>query len=56
MTSLIAGTPYDMGFAQGSLLNERTNDMLNNVWNYFELQVVCLICKLQNIIISIYYY
>ena len=29
-----------MGYAHGSLLKERAQDMLNSVWSYFELQVV----------------
>ena len=39
-SDIFAGTPYDMGYAHGSLLKERTQDMLNSVWSYFELQVV----------------
>lgn len=31
-----------MGFAHGSLLKDRASDMLNEVWRYFELQVVNL--------------
>jgi hypothetical protein len=33
------GSPYEMGYAHGSLLKERAQDMLNSVWSYFELQV-----------------
>ena len=38
--SLLLGSPYEMGYAHGSLLKERAQDMLNSVWSYFELQVV----------------
>jgi hypothetical protein len=33
------GTPYEMGYAHGSLLKEKSQDMLEGVWAYFELQV-----------------
>ena len=39
-TSWYAGTPYEMGFAHGTLMKARAVDMLNSVWSYLELQVV----------------
>jgi len=38
---LLAGTPYDMGFAQGVLMKDKVQGMMNSAWNFFELQVVC---------------
>ncbi len=39
---LIAGSPHEMGYAQGELLKEKVNDMMNDVWKYLEEQVVSL--------------
>ena len=36
----VAGTPYEMGFAHGTLLKEEATDLLNSVWKYLEEQVV----------------
>ena len=37
---LYAGTPYDMGYAQGVLMKDKVQGMMNSAWNFFELQVV----------------
>ena len=37
---LHAGRPYDMGYAQGVLMKDRVQGMMNSAWNFFELQVV----------------
>ncbi|XP_045191450.2 protein dcd1B-like [Mercenaria mercenaria] len=33
------GTPYEMGYAHGSLAKEEAYQFINSVWNYLELQV-----------------
>eukprot|EP00698_Gefionella_okellyi_P003886 TRINITY_DN135_c0_g1_i1.p1 TRINITY_DN135_c0_g1~~TRINITY_DN135_c0_g1_i1.p1 ORF type:complete len:449 (+),score=102.01 TRINITY_DN135_c0_g1_i1:33-1379(+) len=35
----IYGTPYEMGFAMGTLMKERATDMLTRLWGYLEAQV-----------------
>ena len=37
---IYVGTPYEMGFAHGTLLTEEATDLLNSVWKYLEDQVV----------------
>ncbi|XP_072044139.1 protein dcd1A-like [Amphiura filiformis] len=34
------GTPYEMGFAHGTLLKEEATDLLDSVWQYLEDQVI----------------
>jgi len=33
------GNPYEMGFAQGTLMKDNLKDYINSVWLYFEAQV-----------------
>jgi len=33
------GDPYSMGYAHGSLMKDRTQGLMNSVWNYLEEQV-----------------
>eukprot|EP00043_Microstomoeca_roanoka_P004787 m.51843 g.51843 ORF g.51843 m.51843 type:complete len:440 (+) comp12654_c0_seq1:210-1529(+) len=33
------GTPYEMGFAHGTLMKQEASDFINAVWSYLELQV-----------------
>ena len=37
------GSPYELGYAHGQLMQEKANNMINDVWNYLEDQVVRLI-------------
>ena len=37
---LQTGTPYEMGYAHGSLMKEKAKGLINDVWAYMELQVV----------------
>ena len=32
-----------MGYAHGELMQEKAKSMMNDVWNYLEDQVVCII-------------
>jgi len=34
------GTPYEMGYAQGTLLKKEASQFMNEVWEYLEDQVV----------------
>eukprot|EP01089_Gocevia_fonbrunei_P020207 TRINITY_DN745_c0_g1_i8.p1 TRINITY_DN745_c0_g1~~TRINITY_DN745_c0_g1_i8.p1 ORF type:complete len:238 (+),score=38.47 TRINITY_DN745_c0_g1_i8:36-749(+) len=34
------GTPYEMGFAQGSLLKTEAQNLISSVWTYMESQVI----------------
>ena len=34
------GTPYEMGYAHGTLMKENTTQFINAVWAYLEEQVV----------------
>ena len=34
------GTPYEMGFAHGTLMKENSTKFINAVWAYLEEQVV----------------
>ncbi|KAL3855217.1 hypothetical protein ACJMK2_014437 [Sinanodonta woodiana] len=34
------GTPYEMGYAQGTLMKEETNHFLDDVWTYLEEQII----------------
>lgn len=34
------GTPYEMGFAHGSLIKDRMTKMIASFWRYMELEVV----------------
>ena len=43
LTSLLLGTPYEMGYAHGQLMQERAKSMMNDVWSYLEDQVVCIL-------------
>ena len=43
LTSLSIGSPYEMGYAHGQLMQERAKSMMNDVWSYLEDQVVCII-------------
>jgi len=33
------GTPYEMGYAQGAIMNQTAQNLVNSVWNYLESQV-----------------
>ena len=37
------GTPYDMGYAQGELMRDKAQQMINAVWMYLEEQVVSIV-------------
>ena len=40
-----AGTPYEMGYAHGALMNETAQQFYSTAWEYTLLQVVrCTIC------------
>lgn len=34
------GTPYEMGFAHGTLVKDRMIGLVNTFWNYMESQIV----------------
>ena len=34
------GSPYEMGYAHGSLMKDKVKGLMNDVWAYMELQVV----------------
>ena len=36
----LTGTPYEMGFAHGTLLKKEATTFMNQVWEYLEDQVV----------------
>ena len=40
---LCLGSPYEMGYAHGQLMQERAKSMMDDVWNYLEDQVVCTV-------------
>lgn len=36
------GSPYEMGFAHGTILKERVSALVQTLWTYFEFQIVFL--------------
>ena len=49
---LYAGTPYDMGYAQGVLMKDKVQGMMNSAWNFFEIQVVGHSdCSMQSLVV-----
>ena len=34
------GSPYEMGYAHGELMKDKATQFMNDVWTYFEQQVV----------------
>ena len=38
--TLLSGSPYEMGFAQGQLMSEVAPQFFDAVWNYILVQVV----------------
>ncbi len=40
LTSTLTGSPYEMGYAHGQLMQERAKSMMNDVWSYLKDQVV----------------
>ena len=37
-----AGTPYEMGYANGELMEAQAHGLIDGVWGYLEEQVVSL--------------
>ena len=40
---ILTGSPYEMGYAHGQLMQERAKSMMNDVWSYLEDQVVSVV-------------
>jgi exportin-7 len=45
------GTPYEMGYAHGSLLKDRMIALVNSFWAYMESQVVSYMKRILTIIL-----